>query len=99
MLKPLLIIAGLLAAITLGVYAQSFFSRPDGLRPPEVLTREALEGADPTVRERAALDLARSGEPARVHLRRVLAESKSPEVKAAVIQGLEALKDWASMPE
>jgi hypothetical protein len=64
----------------------------DGLRPPEELTRVALGDGTEAEKVRAALDLARSGEPGRAAMKKVLAESKSPAARAAVIQGLGELE-------
>ncbi len=98
MTRVLYIVAGILLVITAGWYGYALFGRGDGLRSAEELSQDALQGGTPQVRERAALDLARHGERGRVYLRKVLAESKSPEVKTAVIQGLSAVRDFESMP-
>lgn len=98
MLRPLLIVAGILLVLVFGVYVYQFFGKSDGLRSPEELSRDALEAATPAAREQAALDLARSGDRGRQHLRDVLDKSKAPEVKAAVIQGLAGVRDFDSMP-
>jgi hypothetical protein len=89
----------ILLVLTAGYYTYSFFWGGERLPPPEELARRALEAGSPEEQEKAALDLARSGEPAREHLRRVLAETRSPQVRAAVVEGLGALRDWESMPK
>jgi hypothetical protein len=97
--KLLALAAGGLAVVTAAVYAIVFFSGPAGLRPPAELARIALHGADSREKEQAALDLERSKEPARVHLRTVLAETNDPDIRAIAIRGLQSLKDWYSMPK
>lgn len=97
MAKWLVSITVLLALVTGGVYVFRH-TGPEGLDSPEKLAARALTAATVAERERAALDLARSGPAALPHLRRVLAESDTPPVRAAVIEGLGALRDWPSMP-
>jgi hypothetical protein len=65
---------------------------------PEELARQALEAASPDEQEVAAVRLAQLGKEAKEHLRRVLAESQSPPVRTACIQGLAAQWDYQSMP-
>lgn len=96
MSRPLLAVAGVLALATVVLYGWMFAASGDGLRPPDELAREALTATDPAVRERAALDLSRSGAKARGQMLRVVAESPIPEVRVAAIQGLETLRDFAS---
>lgn len=99
MLKPLLLIAIVLLVLTLGLYGYLYLWSGDRLRSPEELTRVALTGGSDADKEQAALDLARSGEAAREPLRRVLAESSNPDVRAAAIQGLGELRDGDSLPD
>lgn len=65
---------------------------------PEQLARQALEAPTSDEQEVAAVRLAQLGKPAREHLRRVLSESQSPEVRGACIRGLAVLWDYDSMP-
>ena len=67
-------------------------------RSPEELVRVALESPDPAQQEKAAVELAELGRPALKHLQRLLAESQSNHVRAAVIQGLAFQRDYDSMP-
>ncbi len=65
---------------------------------PEQLARQALEAPTPDEQEVAAVRLAGLGKPAKQHLRRVLSQSQSPEVRAACIGGLAVQWDYDSMP-
>ena len=75
---------------------------------PDELAQKALEAATPEEQELAALELASVAndeqlssqlrEEARKHLRRVMAESQSPAVRLACIQGLASVWDYESMP-
>jgi hypothetical protein len=67
-------------------------------RSPEELVRVALESTDPVQQEKAAVELAELGRPALKHLQRLLAESQSNQVRAAVIQGVAFQRDYDSMP-
>jgi HEAT repeat protein len=100
MFKVLIYLAAGLLTLTIGVYGYSALSgRGDKLPPAAKLADQALTASTPDAREKAALDLARFGQGAEPHLRRVLTESTQASVKAAVIQGLAALGDWESMPQ
>lgn len=100
MFKVLLSLAAALLTLTIGVYGYSAFSgRGDRLPPAAKLAEQALIASTAEAREKAALDLARYGPGSEPHMRRVLAESQQPSVKAAVIQGLASLGDWESMPQ
>ncbi len=97
MRQPLLIIAGVLAVLSAAYWSYVMLSG-EGMDSPEVLAKRALEGDSPEIREQAALDLARSGEEARPHLREVLRKTKDPVVKAGVMGGLMRLQDVPSLP-
>jgi len=99
MVKPLLGATAVLLVVTIGVYVYRARSDTDRLDAPELLARRALTAPTVQEREKAALDLARSGPQALPHLRRVLAESDTPVVRAAVIEGLGGQRDWPSMPQ
>lgn len=75
-----------------------FLGSRSGLASAEELANRALNGATPEEQQRAALDLGRVGAAALEPLRRVLAESKTPEVRAAAIEGLLDLQDYTSVP-
>lgn len=96
--KPLLLVAAGMALVTAAVYGIAFMTGGSGLRSPEQLAKIALTGGDIREKEQAALDLERSGEAARVHLRSVLEKSQDPEIRVICIRGLQGLKDWYSMP-
>jgi HEAT repeat protein len=68
-----------------------------GERSVEALTEAALNGLA-SEQEKAAQELAERGTAAIGSLRRVLAESKSPGVRAIAIQSLGTLGDLQSMP-
>jgi HEAT repeat protein len=68
-----------------------------GERSVDALTDVALNGAA-SEQEKAALELADRGPAAILPFRRILAESKSPGVRAIAIQALGALGDLQSMP-
>jgi len=70
------------------------------IQPQAVLAAQALsEGIEEGEREVAAVQLARHPEEPAAELRRVLRESESPKVRAAVIRGLGNLYDVDSLPE
>jgi len=71
---------------------------PPWYRSPDELVGVALESADPAEQEKAAVELAALGRPAMKHLQRVLAESQSDRVRAAVARGLASEPDYDSMP-
>ncbi len=98
MRSTLFTITGILACVLLLVYGCRFLQSAGGHRSPEELVQVALEAPDASEQEAAAAELAQLGEPARDQLRHVLAESRSPGVRAAVIQGLGKLWDYESMP-
>jgi HEAT repeat protein len=97
MRKPLLLFACVLLLLTITLYAYMYVLSGERLPSPEVLAQTALAGGSDAEKEKAALDLARSGEGAREHLRRVMAESNNPDVKAATVQGLGELRDEESV--
>ncbi|MHC4180062.1 MAG: HEAT repeat domain-containing protein [Planctomycetota bacterium] len=75
---------------------------------PDELAQKALNAADPEEQESAAVELAAVAnneelepqlrEKAKIGLRKVLAESQSPPVQAACLQGLSSQWDYESMP-
>ena len=68
-----------------------------GERSVDALTEVALNGAA-SEQEKAALELSERGPAAILPFRRILAESKSPDVRAIAIQSLGVLGDGQSMP-
>ena len=75
---------------------------------PDDLAQKALKAATPEEQESAAVELAAVAndeelqpqlrEKAKINLREVLAQSQSPPVQAACIQGLSSQWDYESMP-
>lgn len=86
------IIASFLGLVVLGVW--STLTRETAER----LAGQALSAADPEQRLQAALKLSLYGADGVPAMRHVLETSDVPEVRAAMIDGLAAQKDWASMP-
>jgi HEAT repeats len=88
--------------ILIGLLLLIFGGNSSDLASPESLESIAISGT-PDEQEKAVLDLARyvppnaNAEKAKEALRRVLRESKVPQVRAAAIQGLGSFKDWESM--
>jgi len=89
-------IAGVLLLLAVVFYGWRWLSSPS---PPsaEKLAGVALSGA-PDERQEAALMLIALGDRAVPLMRRVLQQSKAPEVRAAMIQGLIGQYDYLSMP-
>lgn len=98
MQRPLQIVLGVLVVLTLAYYTYAFFTG-DRANSPEALARTALEGSSPEEKTQAALDLAALGKEAAGPMRDVLSASNEPTVRAAMIEGLAALRDWQSMPQ
>lgn len=96
--NPLVLIGCGLFVVTVIVYGQKWLFGSPRPPSPDELARQALTAAAPSEREVAALRLAAGGEAALPQMRRVLAESNSPHVRAAVSQGLGAAGDWESVP-
>jgi hypothetical protein len=94
-MQPVLFAAGgILFLVAVIVY----WPRGSGGVDPQALARQALEGATPQAREAAAVKLAALGERAHDLQVRVLNESRDPNVRAAMIQGLAAQWEYGSMP-
>jgi HEAT repeat protein len=89
---------GFVIVVALTGVVLAFVSGSRGLGSPDALAERALNAATVEERQRAALDLGRIGPSGQEALRRVLAESKTPEVKAAAIQGLLDQQDYSSLP-
>jgi hypothetical protein len=71
-----------------------------GRRPlsPEELAQQALGAATVDGQEQAAIELVRRGKESVELLRRVFSESRTPEVRAAIAQGLGHQRDVDSLP-
>jgi hypothetical protein len=67
-------------------------------RSPEELAELALTADSPDERDKAAAELIMWGDVAIPQMRQVLDQSKTPEVRAAMIQGLAQQWDFDSMP-
>jgi len=90
---------GALLLAGLALYLAITSDPADQIAPPDVLVDMALNGKTLEEREQATVDLARSTNPEAIAgLRRVLAESRYPEIQACAIQGLGFKKDIDSMP-
>ena len=99
MQRNLLIVLGVLLVVAVVVHGRRWLgSREEDLGPPEALAEEALQAPTLKQRESAALRMVRIGKPAVPHLNRVLVESKTPEVRAACIQGLATHWYYEGMP-
>ncbi len=87
---------GVLLLVAIIYYGRRLMS---GGRPsPETLTERALSAASETEKEEATIELSRLGPKASPHLRKLLAESDSPQVRAVCIQSLGSVYDYESMP-
>jgi HEAT repeat protein len=91
------------AAAVLVLVAAVLFGYPllfGGLPPPEKLESTALDASvAPEKRASAALRLSEHGAKARPQMRKLLAESKDSDVRAAAVQGLMNHGDWSDMPQ
>jgi hypothetical protein len=94
-----MITAGILLAVLVVVYAWMYWPSSSGTASPEELAEVALNSSDQQEQVTAAKELSDLGEPAIEQLRRVLAESDIPGVRAAVITGLANQRDYDSMPK
>jgi hypothetical protein len=65
---------------------------------PEALAEAAINGSPALEQERAVLELTRHGQASVSALRRVVAESRSPQVRAIAFQALGAFGDIESGP-
>ena len=97
MLRPLGMVAVVLAVALLAYYGWEFLSRPR-LKSPEELAQVALNADTAATRELAAVRLSQFDEPAREQLLSVFGASKQPEVRAACIRGLAQQWSYGSMP-
>ena len=100
MRRNFFVVFGVLVALAVAVYGVLYgwpvlFS---GEQSPEELARSALEAPTPREQEEAVVQLAQFGTEAREQLRRVLAESKTPRVRAACIRALAGQLDYDNMP-
>lgn len=90
------VLAVLLLAVAV-VYGYRWLSRGEAKKNPVELAAKALADVPPQQRQIAAVKLVECGPPAREEIRRVLRESKQPEVRAACIQGMNEQYDYQSM--
>jgi len=87
-----------LAIVLLVVYGWLYLPRSEKTTSPEELARQALQAETAEEQERAAIELAQlSGPAALEQLRRVLGESRVPQVRAVCILALGAVRDYESM--
>jgi HEAT repeat protein len=93
------IVLALLVVFGVVVFAVVRGTQADAPPTPEELVQKAEDAPTGTEREKAVLDLATTGPSAEDQLRRLLVESKKPEVRAAAIEGLNSLSAWNSMPQ
>jgi hypothetical protein len=70
---------------------------PHGKPTPAELAEQALTASSADAQTLAASELAALGEPARPHLRRLMAESENENVRAIAMEGLGGLLDYPSM--
>ena len=100
-MKRTLLLVGLAAVLFLTViivYGSGWFLAS---KPPAAddLEKAVLAGGDPVGQQKAAVDLIELGEPALPNVRRVLHESKSPEVRAIMIMGIAQMRDKESLED
>ena len=95
--KTLYVVAGVLVLVAVVFHGWRWLSIPTAPSPEELAGVAIFSDATPEDCQDAALKLAGLGSPAVPYMRRVLAESKSPEVRAAAIQGLVVAYDITSM--
>ena len=96
--KWLIVTVVVLSVLLVVVYGRSCVPRSNGTGSPEQLARLALEADTAEEREQAAADLSQSGEGSVDLMRRVFGQSKSPEVRAIIAQGLGHYRDVDSVP-
>ena len=87
---------GVLLLVAIIFYGRRWIS--GGPSSPETLAERALSAASETEREEATIELSRLGPQASPHLRKLLTESDSPQVRAVCIQSLGSAYDYESMP-
>lgn len=94
-------LGALLALVALGAGILGYVYYQPQLKPipPEELAQTAMSPeASTNVQERAVLELANSGEEAKVHLRQILEQTPKDEIKAAAVLAIGRVRDWDSMP-
>jgi hypothetical protein len=96
--KTLFIIAGVLLFVVLVFYGWRWIFSAPPPKSPEELAQIALTASTPQEQEKAAVELAPLGHSAVEPMVRVLSESRTPEVRAVMIQGLAVERDFDSMP-
>jgi len=95
--KVLLLCAGVLAVVVAVVYGWSLIFKERVLSADE-LAELALTAHSPEQQEEAAAKLAALGKPAQPQMKRVLGESKTPSVRAAMITELASEYAYDTMP-
>jgi hypothetical protein len=98
MRNTLLLAGGVVLLGVIAIHGWRLLSSGNVAESPESLAAMALSASTPEAAEAAAVQLSQGGRPAREQMRRVLAESKRPEVRAACVRGLAELWDYNSMP-
>jgi hypothetical protein len=97
-LRWLLPLAAVVLILVAGVFVYPLLT--GGLPPPEQLESTALDASvSPDQRVKAALQLTEHGAKAQSQMRKVLAESKDSDVRAAAVQGLTKAGDWKDVPQ
>jgi len=87
-----------LAVVLLVIYGWVYLPRSKKTTSPEELARQALQAETAEEQERAAIELAQLNGPAALEqLRRVLGESRVPQVRSACIPALGAVRDFEAM--
>jgi hypothetical protein len=96
-MRPLHAVAAVLAVLVLAYWGWRLFWGRSGTLPPEVLAERALWDETEEEREKAAVELAGTGDAGIAELRRVLRESHDWAVRASCVQALGDLHDYESM--
>ncbi|MGD0900048.1 MAG: hypothetical protein ABR915_19615 [Thermoguttaceae bacterium] len=96
--KLLFAVAGILLLVVVLFYGWRWFSSSPRERSADELAQAALGASTPEERATAAAELIARGWPALQQMQRVVRESKVPEVRAMMIQGLSGQRDYDSMP-
>jgi hypothetical protein len=96
-MRPLLITAACLGALTILIYGWRLLSWGSGELSPEELAQLALEAASPEERQRAAVLLASAGEDGHEYLLTVWSENSDAQVRATCIQGLGDAQSYDDM--
>jgi hypothetical protein len=87
-------------AVLLVIAVYAWWWWPQAKRPAaDVLEQQALSAATPQERETAAVQLIDWQDDSKEHMRRVLAKSDSPAVRALMIHGLANILDYESMDQ